>query len=299
MASNTGQPLYLLNEQDLATLRQLIEREKRRPQNQPGPPEALSEDNERSVVFAYIPVGGIPARADAAVGTSTGTGSGTAALNVGDYTLYGVECQMYREEWDDLVTTPTGSGTSSADTIRATARRVLKAVEGWTELVFNPNATVLAAGLIPTTISPWGSRVPLGSVGSAGHVVIRFKILSNSPFIGELSAYCATVLAEVLDVSCNGSGVNIGDQVVIWDPNGCNFNVPLDILIRMYGTAVKMSWGTPASGTGTGTGTTVPFPGRDGGISECVDNLGSGTGWVAGECWWMVQTLCCGEDLYY
>jgi hypothetical protein len=138
--------------------------------------------------------------------------------------------------------------------------------------------------------------------GSTAAVTIRFRIISVGPFIGEYSAYCITVLAEVLDVSCGGSGVEIGDEVVIWDPSQCNFNIPADLLPGMYGTAIQMSWGTvdgtgsgSGSGTGTGSGPTIGVPG----ISECVDGLGSGTGWVEGQCWWMVQTLSCGEDLYY
>ena len=85
------------------------------------------------------------------------------------------------------------------------------------------------------------------------------------------------------------------DEVVIWDPSQCQFNIPADILPGMHGTAIKMAWSTATAETGTGTVSTVGVPG----ISQCVDDLGSGTGWVSGECWWMVQTLCCGEDVYY
>lgn len=136
--------------------------------------------------------------------------------------------------------------------------------------------------------------------GGGGSTTIRFQILSLGPFTSESSAYCLTVLAEVLDVSCNGSGVNIGDEVVIWDPDQCQFSIPAELLVGLRGSAIMMRWANADTlGTGTGTGTNIPIPGRGGGISQCVGDLGSGTGWVEGECWWMVQTLCCGEEIYY
>jgi hypothetical protein len=291
MASNLSRSLSLLNDQDLAVLRQVIDRERRRPQNHVGPSDSLSEDNQRSVVFALVPASGIPARASSS-STGTGTGTGTAVLNVGDYTLYGVECQLYREEWDDQITTPAGSGTSSADTIRATARRVLKEVPGWTELVFNPEATALAGPrLVPTTLSPWGTRVPIGmGTASAGHAVISFRVLSAGFFLGGVDNFCLRVQAEVLSVSCNETGVSPGDEVTIYDPGGCQFNVPIEILLGVRGTAVKMAWNDP-------TGLTVDLQG----IPYCFLQATAEETEAfetAGECYWMVQSLCCVEDWY-
>jgi hypothetical protein len=78
----------------------------------------------------------------------------------------------------------------------------------------------------------------------------------------------------VLDIQCSGSsGVAVDDEVYIWDPAGCNFNVPWAMLDGAQGFAVRMQ-GSPA-----GYG--------------CVDPYETGDG-----CRWVVQVMCCAEELY-
>jgi len=111
-----------------------------------------------------------------------------------------------------------------------------------------------------------------------GAEIIRFRVLSQGPFLGE-SADCYTVRAEVLDTICGSSSVKIGDQVIIHDPSGCHFNIPMDVLLNAHGTAVKMA------------------DSDDDGLSNCWE-LEQYYGYYLNGCWWMVQTLCCVEDLY-
>jgi hypothetical protein len=140
----------------------------------------------------------------------------------------------------------------------------------------------------------------LTSPSSGGSEIINFRVLSAGTFIGEVDNFCLRVQAEVLAVSCSGASVSVGDEVTIYDPGGCQFNIPVEILLNVRGTAVKMAWNDPIPGTGTGTGTgTLGVDVQ--GIPYCF--LQSTPEEIeafedAGECWWMVQSLCCVEDWY-
>jgi len=110
--------------------------------------------------------------------------------------------------------------------------------------------------------------------GTAGARVIRFEILAAGPFLGEMAVECDSVRAEVLDVSCGGAGVNVGDEVSVWDPSRCHFNIPVEMLLGAHGTAVQVENDLE-------------------GIVDCYDALKE-----EGECLWVVQSLCCIEDVY-
>jgi hypothetical protein len=114
--------------------------------------------------------------------------------------------------------------------------------------------------------------VSLGS--SRGHAVIRFRVLSLAPYLIETWGPCMAVNAEVLSVSCHGS-VQVGDEVIVYDPSACWFSIPIEILEGAYGVAVQMDKGDYWD------------------VPDCVDEIDSGS------CWWLVQHLCCTEDVYY
>jgi len=127
--------------------------------------------------------------------------------------------------------------------------------------------------LAPTSATgiKWGV-IRLGHSGG-GAPQIRFRVLSLAPYLVEISSACVAVNAEVLDVSCN-SGLTPGDEVLIFDPSGCWFTVPIDVLEGAHGIAVSMSKGAYWD------------------VPDCVEEVDGGP------CWWMVIHLCCMEDLF-
>lgn len=121
--------------------------------------------------------------------------------------------------------------------------------------------------------------VSFGSTGTGGAEIISFRVLSSGYFIGETDNFCLRVQAEVVAVNCPSNSVSVGDEIAIWDPGGCQFNVPIEILLNMRGTAIKMA-PVPAGSSPFCGG--VYAPGEE----------------IFDECWWLVQTLCCVEDWY-
>ena len=112
-----------------------------------------------------------------------------------------------------------------------------------------------------------------GGGGGSGAPFIRFEVLSVGPPYYAASAECFTVTAQVLDISCLAAGVASGDEVTIWDPSNCWFDIPIANLENSHGTAIKMS--------------------RNGewGIAGCYEEDSSET------CFWMVIGLCCLEEV--
>lgn len=106
-----------------------------------------------------------------------------------------------------------------------------------------------------------------------GHVVIQFSILYLAPYTDEISSPCEAVVAEVTSVSCNSSGVAVGDEVTVYDPSACWFNVPIEVLEGATGQAVLMQ------------------ADEYGSVPDCVEQ-------ETAACWWLVQHLCCTEELY-
>lgn len=110
--------------------------------------------------------------------------------------------------------------------------------------------------------------------GGVGHEVIDFEVISLASYLSEGSTPCVAVNAEVLGVSCNAQTVQVGDEVRVYDPAGCWFRVPIDVLEGARGQAVLMQRGEYEA------------------VPDCEEYD------EYGECWWLVQHLCCVEELY-
>lgn len=123
-----------------------------------------------------------------------------------------------------------------------------------------------------------------GHTCSTGTEIISFRVLAAGPFYSEIDVFCLRMRCEVLDVSCNGSSVAVGDEVDVWDPDGTYFSVPVDILLNCRGTAVKMAWDSEQGISGDCF--------REYTEEEIADLP------YAGQCWWMVTALSCVEEWY-
>tara|TARA_R110002020_G_scaffold34660_4_gene105282 strand:+ start:9529 stop:10659 length:1131 start_codon:yes stop_codon:yes gene_type:complete len=114
------------------------------------------------------------------------------------------------------------------------------------------------------------------AVGGGGDI-IHFKILSVSPAIGMNATGCDFVQGEVTQISCTGSSVRIGDEVRIWDPVYCYFNMPIELLVGLHGVAHKMD---------------NPIDPYDADLlTDCQYEVVA-----AGACRWIVSSLCCSEE---
>lgn len=140
--------------------------------------------------------------------------------------------------------------------------------------VFNVETTSVGGGIyVQTGLTLHGTRcVELG--GSAGPATIRFEVLAAGPFLGNLALECDSVTAKVLSISCGGASVSVDDEVVIWDPDRCKFNIPIEVLKGAHGRATYMVNDTAD-------------------ITDCVYELEA-----EGDCRWEIGDLCCNEDIY-
>ena len=77
-------------------------------------------------------------------------------------------------------------------------------------------------------------------------------------------------------VSCAGTGVAVGDEVNVYDPEYCHFNLPIELLIGLSGTATRYK-------------SENYQPDLDY-VLDCLTDLRT-----AG-CMWMIDTLCCSEE---
>jgi hypothetical protein len=105
---------------------------------------------------------------------------------------------------------------------------------------------------------------------------IRFQILSCSFSIGLGVQGCDHVTAIVTHVSCGGAGVSVGDEVDVYDPEYCHFNLPVELLVGLSGTATYMDASNYLAGQEY--------------IVDCVPDV------QALGCIWMIDTLCCAEE---
>lgn len=117
-----------------------------------------------------------------------------------------------------------------------------------------------------------GEWRPQAGGGGARNDWIEFVITSWLPDIS-LTIGCEGVYAVVTSTSCN-SIAQEGDEVMVWDPRFCWFNLPTALLPGTYGTAF---WGKRPDDMGD-----VP----------CV------YGPEVGSCMWIVKQLCCREEVY-
>lgn len=105
---------------------------------------------------------------------------------------------------------------------------------------------------------------------------IRFTILSTSFSIGLGAIGCDSVVGLVNHVSCGGAGVNVGDEVNIYDPEYCYFNLPISLLVGLNGTATLMESDSYMAGMDS--------------FADCLEGIRSSG------CIWMIDTLCCAEE---
>jgi hypothetical protein len=112
-----------------------------------------------------------------------------------------------------------------------------------------------------------------GSGGGSGAPFITFDVVSSGPLYDDTSVECNTVTATVLSISCQATGVAVGNEVVVWDTQGCWFSIPIENLENARGTAIRMSRGTGSV------------------ISECSEDDPTEA------CYWMVVNLCCLEEV--
>lgn len=105
---------------------------------------------------------------------------------------------------------------------------------------------------------------------------IRFTIVSANFSIGLGALGCDLVVGIVNHVSCGYTGVRVGDEVNIYDPEYCHFNLPIELLVGMNGTATMMDSDYYQEGLEN--------------VLPCVREL------VDAGCMWMIDTLCCSEE---
>ena len=109
-------------------------------------------------------------------------------------------------------------------------------------------------------------------IGSGSSTKIWFRVIGTVNDILWNSG-CEGVYAIVTRVSC-GSSVQVGDEVMVFDPDLCWFNLPIELLMRFRGTA---TWAENNGAVGPDICPDVPVP---------------------GECIWIVDGACCLEEVY-
>ena len=119
-----------------------------------------------------------------------------------------------------------------------------------------------------------GAYIPL--ITGSGAPRIRFTILSADFTVGFGALGCDHVVVIVNHVSCGGTGVAVGDEVRVYDPEYCHFNLPLELLIGLSGTATWMKSENYLVGLDY--------------FDYCIAEL------RAAGCMWMIDTLCCAEE---
>jgi len=184
----------------------------------------------------------------------------------------------------DIVRTPTGgiAGRVGTTISSATCTRCVESNEAGEKtltetdeemLVYNLDTTAVAGGIYTKVGITLGGTLCVDKGGGSGHATIRFEVISAGPSYANTSIECFNVTATVLDVSCGEGGVAAYDEVIIWDPSGCWFDIPIDNLENAHGTAIQMSRGDSFA------------------ISQCSEDDPDET------CFWMVINLCCLEEV--
>jgi len=110
----------------------------------------------------------------------------------------------------------------------------------------------------------------------SGAPTIRFTILSTDFTVGFGALGCDHVVVLVKHVSCGATGVAVGDEVRVYDPEYCHFNLPIELLVGLSGTATWMKSANYQDG--------LEY------LDYCIADL------RAAGCMWMIDTLCCAEE---
>jgi hypothetical protein len=114
------------------------------------------------------------------------------------------------------------------------------------------------------------------AVAGSGAPRMRFTILSASFTVGLGALGCDHVVVLVKHVSCGGTGVAVGDEKKVYDPEYCHFNLPIELLVGLSGTATLMKSENYQAGLDY--------------VLYCLDEI------RAVPCIWMIDTLCCSEE---
>jgi hypothetical protein len=77
-------------------------------------------------------------------------------------------------------------------------------------------------------------------------------------------------------ISCKSTGVSVGDEIRIFDPEYCHFNLPIELLVGLCGTATQMD--------------SAEFIASRYYMPDCLYVLDGQS------CIWMIDTLCCAEE---
>ncbi len=111
-------------------------------------------------------------------------------------------------------------------------------------------------------------------IGGGGSELVRFRISNICPGLNP-GFWCSCYEAVVLFARC-GSDIQAGDTIRVFDPLDCWFNMPSNLLYDRVGTAVLYQASAIADGTNCST------------VLVESEN----------ECIWVVESLCCIEDVY-
>lgn len=114
--------------------------------------------------------------------------------------------------------------------------------------------------------------------GTGGSDLVRFKITDYNAQLGENAIGCDHVIADIIGEPCNRA-LSSGDSIKVYDPDFAYFNMPLDLLIGMYGYAVKMY--NPM----------IDDPIVEVDPVDCVLDQ-----YAEGACYWNVVSLSCAEE---
>jgi hypothetical protein len=111
-----------------------------------------------------------------------------------------------------------------------------------------------------------------GSGGGSNGGKIWFRVIAIGYYTSAFRVVgCEYVRAVVTQVSCDASSVSVGDEVSVFDPMYCYFNLPITLLMQLSGTATLSKK-------------------SDLNLSRCgVDIPG---------CFWSVDGVCCLEEDY-
>jgi hypothetical protein len=124
----------------------------------------------------------------------------------------------------------------------------------------------------------WDDQRKVWTGGPGREGTVRFIIIDVNATIGRGGIGCDVVSAQVTSVGCGTEGVEVGDIIDVYDFDFCHFNLPLQLLIGMTGTAHKMA---------------NPYYNEDYAedLSDCTQDV-----YNQGSCLWEVAKLCCAEQ---
>ena len=121
----------------------------------------------------------------------------------------------------------------------------------------------------------WNDTKKIWQAGSSSSQVVRFQITDTNSEIGKGAIGCDSVTATVLEKGCGMTALATGDSITVYDPDFAYFNIPIDLLVGMYGYASEMQ--NPLFGST--------------GVADCEAEQAA-----QGNCYWCVTSLSCAEE---